>query len=54
MRSRSFFFPVALIALGIVFLLSNLGWLPRPGVLFQRWWPALLIGLGIVMLLRRL
>lgn len=52
---RRFGFPVApvlLIASGVVFLLNNLGVL-RFSQLF-RWWPVLLIGLGVYMLLMRL
>jgi hypothetical protein len=47
--------PVALvlIALGVVFLLSNLGMLPRLGPLFSQWWPAILIVVGVAMLFRR-
>lgn len=44
--------PVLLIASGVVFLLNNLGVL-RFSQLF-RWWPLLLIGLGVYMLLMRL
>lgn len=42
-----------LIVLGIAFLLSNLGMLPRLGPLFAQWWPVILIALGVGMLLRR-
>ena len=42
-----------LIVLGIAFLLSNFGLLPRLGPLFAQWWPAILIVVGIAMLLRR-
>ncbi|MCC6291824.1 MAG: hypothetical protein IT164_04180 [Bryobacterales bacterium] len=44
--------PVLLIGSGVVFLLNNLGVL-RFSQLF-RWWPLLLIGLGVYMLLMRL
>lgn len=53
MRSR---FPIAaliLIVLGILFLLSNLGWLPRLGPLFAQWWPLILIVVGVSLLVRR-
>jgi lipopolysaccharide export LptBFGC system permease protein LptF len=42
-----------LIVLGIAFLLSNLGLLPRLGPLFAQWWPVILIVVGATMLLRR-
>ena len=42
-----------LIVLGVVFLLSNLGMLPRLGPLFAQWWPVILIVVGAAMLLRR-
>jgi len=42
-----------LILLGIAFLLSNLGLLPRLGPLFAQWWPVILIVVGAAMLLRR-
>lgn len=42
-----------LIILGIAFLLSNLGLLPRLGPLFAQWWPVILIVVGAAMLLRR-
>ena len=42
-----------LIGLGVLFLLSNFGWLPHLGSLFARWWPVILIAVGAGMLLRR-
>lgn len=53
MRTRSMLAPVVLIVLGSLFLLSNLGVLPRLGPLFARWWPLILIIVGAVLLLRR-
>jgi len=44
---------IILIVLGALFLLSNLGMLPRLGPLFAQWWPLILIVVGISMLLRR-
>jgi hypothetical protein len=44
---------VILIVLGALFLLSNLGWLPRLGPLFAQWWPLILIVVGVTMLVRR-
>jgi len=54
MRSKSAIAPVVLIVLGVVFLLSNLGFLPALGPLFARWWPLILIAVGVLLLLRRL
>lgn len=42
-----------LIVLGLGFLLSNLGLLPRLGPLFAQWWPLILIAVGVTMLLKR-
>jgi cell wall-active antibiotic response 4TMS protein YvqF len=44
---------VILIVLGALFLLSNLGMLPRLGPLFAQWWPLILIVVGVSMLVRR-
>jgi hypothetical protein len=41
-----------LIALGIIFLMSNLGWLPRIRPLMAQWWPLVLIIVGILLLIR--
>jgi hypothetical protein len=41
-----------LIALGVIFLLSNLGWLPPLRSLTAHWWPVILIVVGIWLLLR--
>ena len=40
-----------LILLGIIFLLSNLGLLPRP--VMAKWWPLILIIVGVLLLIRR-
>ena len=53
MRPRSTFVAVVLIVLGILFLLSNLGLVPRLGPLLHQWWPLFLILAGALMLLRR-
>ena len=53
MRPRSIVGPVVLIVLGFVFLLSNLGWIPRIGQLLITWWPAILIVVGVSMLIER-
>jgi TM2 domain-containing membrane protein YozV len=44
--------PVVLIAIGVLFLLDNLGLLPLVDIL--RYWPLLLIGLGVYLLYARL
>jgi hypothetical protein len=53
MPRKSVVAPIVLIALGSAFLLSNLGLLPRLGPLFTRWWPLILIAIGVALLLRR-
>ena len=44
---------VILIVLGVLFLLSNLGMLPRLGPLFAQWWPLILIAVGVYLLVQR-
>jgi Domain of unknown function (DUF5668) len=44
---------IILIVLGAIFLLSNLGLLPRLGPLLAQWWPLILIVVGVSMLVRR-
>ncbi|MNC90274.1 hypothetical protein D3C83_63520 [compost metagenome] len=44
---------VILIVLGVLFLLSNLGWLPRLGPLFAQWWPLILVAVGVYLLVQR-
>lgn len=53
MKSRSGVGAYILIVLGIIFLLSNFGWLPRLGPLMGQWWPLILIIIGILILTRR-
>jgi hypothetical protein len=53
MRSKSRLGALILIIVGVVFLLSNLGMLPRLGPLFAQWWPVILIVVGIAMLVQR-
>jgi len=43
--------PLAMIALGVLFLLANLGWLRLSQIL--RYWPVALIGLGVFLLYQR-
>lgn len=54
MRHRSMTAALILIVLGVLFLLSNLGWLPRLGPLFAQWWPLILIIVGVSLLVRRI
>lgn len=42
-----------LIVLGVLFLASNLGWIPRLGPLLHQWWPLILILIGVLLLVRR-
>jgi hypothetical protein len=44
---------VILIVLGVLFLLANLGLVPQLGSLIAKWWPLILIAVGVSMLLRR-
>ena len=53
MHSKSLVGALVLIGLGVLFLLSNLGMLPHLGPLFARWWPLILIAVGVTQLLRR-
>ena len=53
MRLRPRTAAVILIVLGVLFLLSNLGLLPRLGPLFAQWWPLILIAVGAYLLVQR-
>ena len=53
MRAKSRIGAIVLIVLGVLFLLSNLGWIPRLGPLFAQWWPIILIAVGLGLLLNR-
>lgn len=53
MQNRSKFVPLVLIVLGLLFLLANLGLIPRVGTLLAQWWPLILIGVGVYLLLQR-
>ena len=51
-RSRSFFWPIMLISLGVLLLLSNLGIVPwTTWNLIWRFWPLVLVAVGIDVLL---
>lgn len=43
---------IVLIVLGTLFLLSNHGLIPHMGALFARWWPLILIAVGLGLFLR--
>ena len=51
MRSRTG--ALALIIVGALFLLSNLGVIPQLGPLSRQWWPLILIVVGVLMLVQR-
>jgi hypothetical protein len=53
MRPRSSIAAIILIALGVLFLLSNLGLIPRLGPLLHQWWPLILVAVGIALLFKR-
>ncbi|MGA2515152.1 MAG: DUF5668 domain-containing protein [Thermodesulfobacteriota bacterium] len=52
MKSKSAISAYILIGLGIIFLLSNLGWLPPIRSLMSQWWPIILIIVGVLVLIR--
>ena len=52
-RGRAPIGAIILIALGVLFLLANLGLVPQLGQLIAKWWPLILIVVGASMLLRR-
>jgi hypothetical protein len=53
MLFRSRIGALILIIVGTLFLLSNLGWIPRIGPFLHQWWPLILIIVGLLMLVRR-
>lgn len=54
MRPRSAFGAIVLIAIGVIFLLINLGVLPvaQLKAFLAQWWPLILIFLGVWLLVR--
>lgn len=52
-RGRAPTAAIILIVLGTLFLLGNLGLIPRLGPLFAQWWPLILIIVGASLLWRR-
>jgi hypothetical protein len=53
MKSKSGHGAYLLIILGVFFLLLNFGLLPRLGPLVSKWWPLILIIMGVFLLSRR-
>ena len=53
MLSRPRICALLLIAVGTLFLLSNLGWIPKLGPLLRQWSPLILIIVGFLMLVQR-
>jgi hypothetical protein len=53
MRSKPKVGAVILIALGVLFLLANFGWIPHFGTLFAQWWPLILVIVGVSILVQR-
>ena len=49
--SNRFVGGLVLLGLGLIFLLSNFGYFPSG--LWGRWWPLILIAIGLIILLRR-
>ncbi|MBK9133026.1 MAG: hypothetical protein IPM15_01335 [Betaproteobacteria bacterium] len=52
-RGRVPLAAIILITLGALFLLSNLGLIPHIGPLIAKWWPLILIVVGVALLWRR-
>jgi hypothetical protein len=53
MHAKSRFGALILIVLGVLFLLGNLGLIPHFGPLLAKWWPLILIVVGVFLLVRR-
>ena len=53
MLFRSRIGALILIVLGTLFLLSNLGSIPQLGPLLHKWWPLILIIVGVLLLVQR-
>jgi hypothetical protein len=53
MRFRYSIGAIVLIVVGVLFLLSNHGLIPRLGPLLHEWWPLILIAVGVGLLFRR-
>jgi lia operon protein LiaF len=44
---------LVLVVLGVLFLLANHGLIPHLGQLFARWWPLILIAVGVGLWIRK-
>lgn len=44
---------IILIVIGVLFLLGNLGMIPRFGELLYRYWPVILIAIGVAQVARK-
>ena len=53
-RRRSLFGPLLLVGIGVLFLLRNIGIIPHLGWWFSRYWPVILILLGVSRLVEQL
>lgn len=53
MKGKSTVGAIILIVLGALFLAANHGWIPNLGQLFAKWWPLILIIVGVSLLVRR-
>ncbi len=53
MKTKSKIGAYILILLGVIFLLSNYGWLPSLHILMSKGWPVILIIAGVFLLIRR-
>lgn len=53
MRFRSSLGALVLIVVGVLFLLSNHGLIPRLGPLLHEWWPLIPIAVGVALLFLR-
>ena len=52
-RSKSYVPAIVLIVLGTYFLLEKQHLIPSIGPLFRDWWPAILIAVGVLLLIRQ-
>jgi len=52
MRKDSNLLGYILIGLGVYFLALRFGWVPHLGYLVMEWWPLVLIGAGVVIVVR--
>ncbi|WP_217390160.1 LiaF transmembrane domain-containing protein [Deefgea piscis] len=53
MMRHKYFSALLLVALGLLFLAHNFGFLPSFGQMWALWWPLVLIIVGVNLLFRR-